>query len=88
MQCVQSGRFSLQRVHQETTTGQSAVAGEDQGDAAEVAADDVMLLPREDLELLTLESALFECSQVAVFQYPLLDGLEFRANLFNASESN
>src|SRR6266849_9627279 len=87
MQCIQRCRFPLQHVHQETTTGQHPLAGDDQGDAAQIAADDVVLLQGEDLELVALETALSECFKVAVTQDLALEGLEVRANLLNPLKS-
>jgi len=63
---IQSSRFALEYIHQKMKAGQHTLPGEDQGDAAQVTADDVVLLPGEHLEQVTLHAALLECFEVRV----------------------
>jgi hypothetical protein len=63
---IQSSRFALEYIHQKMKAGQHTLPREDQGDAAQVTADDMVLLPSEHLEQVTLHAALLECSQVRV----------------------
>jgi hypothetical protein len=63
---IQSSRFALEYIHQKMKAGQHTLPGEDQGDAAQVTADDEVLLPGEHPEQVTLHAALLECFEVRV----------------------
>jgi hypothetical protein len=87
MKRIQSSRFSLEYVHQETTVGQNPLPGENQGDAAQVTADDVVLLLGEHSVRVRLRAALFECLKVSVTRDFRFQGSEVRPNLFNQLKS-
>jgi hypothetical protein len=66
MQPIQGCRLALEHVHKETTAGEHPMPGDDQGDAAQVAADDVVLLTGEELEQIPRNSAFFNGAEVWV----------------------
>ena len=60
MQPIQGCRLALEQVYQEAAARQCAMSGDEQGYAAQVATDNVVLLTGEELEQIPRDSAFFD----------------------------
>lgn len=81
-QMLERRGLGLKRGREEGAARGAAVAMHQQGHAAEIAADDALLLAGEDLQVVARELPALDCGDVGMLEQPTLQGREVSAEGF------